>query len=152
MSKTLYGHRIGANIQEAEAPQGVKLVPDNKTLISLPFNDEHDEEVNPVRLKSLKEIFAHYKPSREVVFETVDGDSEELVLKFNSLKDFTKDGIIEQSQLLQDMQEQEVVYSRLLDVFRNNEKLINVLANEEYKKEFMELLNTLIEELTETKE
>ena len=150
MAKTLYGHRIGANIHEPEAPQGVKLVPDNKTLMALPFNDEHDEEIDPVRLKSLKEIFQHYKPNKEVVFKTAEGDSEEKVLQFQSLKDFTKDGIIEQTPLLQDLQEQEDIYSRMLDVLQNNEKLINVLSNEEHKKEFLELLETLIEELNET--
>ncbi|MCB0630549.1 MAG: hypothetical protein R2824_30630 [Saprospiraceae bacterium] len=150
MAKTLYGHRIGANVHEPEAAQAVKLVPDNKTLIALPFNDEHDDEVNPTRLKSMKEIFAHYQPSREVALHTADGDSDDYTFKFNNLKDFTKDGIIEQSQLLQELQEQENVYSRLLDVLRNNESLQTVLANEDHKKEFLELLDTLIEELNES--
>jgi predicted component of type VI protein secretion system len=150
MAKTLYGYRIGANVHEKDAPQGVKLVPDNKTLIALPFNDEHDDEVDPVRLKSLKEIFAHYEPNREVVFKTAEDDTEELVLKFNSLKDFTKDGIVEQSKTLQSLQEQEIIYSRMADILQNNEKLLTVLSNEEYKKEFLELLETLIEELKET--
>jgi len=148
MPKSLYGYRIGANVQEPDAPEGVKLVPDNKTLMALPLNDEHDEEVNPVRLKSMKEIFAHYKPSREVVLKTADDESDELMLQFNSLKDFTKDGIVAQSQILQDLQEQETIYSRMVDVLKNNEKLRLVLANEENKGEFLELLNTLIEELS----
>ena len=149
MAKSLYGYRIGADVQEPDAPQAVKLVPDNKTLIALPFNDEHDEDIEPVRLKSMKEIFKHYQPSREVVLKTAEGDSEELVLKFNSLKDFTKDGIIEQSQVLQDLEEQEDVYSRMLDVIQNNEKLRNVISNEENKTEFLALLDALIEELNE---
>lgn len=149
MAKSLYGYRIGANVQEPDAPQGVKLVPDNKTLMALKLNDEPDDDVAPVRLKSLKEIFEHYKPEREVVLNTADGDSEEVMLHFNSLKDFTKDGIIEQSTLLQDLEEQENVYSRLTDVLNNNEKLINVISNEDNKKEFLELLGTLIEELNE---
>ena len=115
----------------------------------MPFNDEHDEDIEPVRLKSMKEIFAHYKPSREIVLNTVDGDSEEKVFKFNDLKDFSKDGIIEQSELLQDMQESEDVYSRMSDVLQNNDKLRVVLGNDDSKKEFIELLSTLIEELTE---
>ena len=148
MGKTLYGHSIGANIEEADAPQSVKVVPDNKTLMALQFNDEPDEEIEPVRLKSMKEIFAHYQPSREVELKNAEGDVEEKVLKFNSLKDFTKDGIIGQSTVLQDLQEQEVVYSRLLDVLKNNDKLHTVVSNEEHKKEFIELIEILIEELT----
>ena len=96
----------------------------------------------------MKEIFAHYQPSREVELKNAEGDVEEKVLKFNSLKDFTKDGIIGQSTVLQDLQEQEVVYSRLLDVLKNNDKLHTVVSNEEHKKEFIELIEILIEELT----
>ena len=149
MAKSLYGYRIGADVKEQEAPTGVKLVPDNKTLLALPLNDDHDDDVNPTRLKSVKEIFEHYKPSREVELKTADGGSEELLLKFNQLKDFTKDGIIEQSQILQELEEQENIYSRMSDVLQNNAKIQTVLSNDEYKKEFLELLQTLIEELTE---
>lgn len=150
MPKTLYGHRIGANIYEPEAPQGVKLVPDNKTLIAMQFNDEPDDDVDPVRLKNMKEIFEHYKPSREIEIKNAEGDGEELVLKFNSMKDFTKDGIIAQSQTMQDLQEKETIYSRMVDILQNNDRLISLLGNEEHKKEFIELLDTLIEELTES--
>ncbi len=152
MSKTLYGHRIGANVHEAEAPTGVKLVPDNKTLIAMPFNDEHDEEIDPKRLKSLKEIFAHYKPSREVVLKKEDGESEEKIFQFKNMKDFTKDGIIEQSEVLQELQEKEAIYSRFYDVLQNNDSLRQILGNPENKKEFQELLETLIEELKESEQ
>ena len=124
MAKTLYGAKsIGANVQEPDAPASVKVVPDNKTLIALPFNDEHDDDIDPTRLKSMKEIFAHYQPAREVVLNTVDGDSEEKVFKFNSIRDFGKDGVIEQSDLLMDLQESESVYSRMSEVLQNNDKL-----------------------------
>lgn len=152
MAKTLYGHRIGANVHEPDAPQAVKIVPDNKTLIALPFNDEHDEDVDPVRLKSMKEIFAHYQPSREVELKNAEGESDEMVFKFNELKDFTKDGIVAQSEILQDLEEQESVFSKLSDVLQNNMSLRNVLSDDEKKKDFVELLEVLIEELSQTNE
>lgn len=147
MTKTIYGHKIGANIHELDAPQKVKLVPDNKTLIAMAFNDDYDEEVEPKNLKSTKAIFEHYSPSREVVFSNSEGDTEDVLLKFNQLKDFTKDGIIVQSDLLQDLEEKEEIYSRMTDVLKNNEKLQNVLSNEDQKQELVGLLETLIEEL-----
>ena len=150
MPKTLYGHSIGANVYEKDAPQGVKIVPDNKTLMAMQFNDEPDDEINPVRIKNMKELFAQYQPSKEVVLKSSDGESEEKVFKFNNLKDFTKDGIIEQSEVLQQLQEQENVYARLVDVMKNNDNLRNVVSNDDTKKDFIELLGTLIEELTET--
>lgn len=150
MAKSLYGYRIGADVKEQDAATGVKLVPDNKTLLALALNDNHDDDVNPVRLKSMKEIFEHFKPSREVELKTEGGGSEELLLKFNSLTDFTKDGIIAQSQALKELEEKENVYSKMHDALRNNALLQTVMSNDETKKEFLELLQTLIEELTET--
>lgn len=147
MDKTIYGYRIGANIKEPEAPSEVKLVPDNKTLVAMAFNDNHDEDVKPIRLKSTKEIFANYKPNKEVVLKTPDGESEDLTLEFKNLKDFTKEGIIAQSDLLQQLKREVDTYTRMIDVFQHNNKIQNVIANEEQKKEFIELLETLIQEL-----
>lgn len=148
MAKTLYGHRIGANVHEPDAPQGVKVVPDNKTLIAMSFNDEPDDDVEPIRLKSMKEIFAHYQPSREVELKNDDGDTEEKVLRFSELKDFTKDGIVGQCKTLQQLEDKEEIYSRMSDILQNNDKLRTVLSNDEYKADFVELLQTLIEELS----
>ncbi len=150
MAKSIYGYRIGADVKEADAPTGVKLVPDNKTLLALALNDNHDDDVNPIRLKSLKEIFEYYQPSREIELQTEDGGTEDLLLRFNNLNDFTKEGIVGQSQVLKDMEEKINVYSRMHDVLRNNANLQTVLSNNEYRKEFLDLLQTLIEELSET--
>ena len=147
MSKTLYGYQIGANINEKEAGASVQVVPDNKTLIAMAFNDDHDSEVEPVNLKSMKEIFAHYKPQREVEFKDLEGDGAEINLQFNQLKDFTKEGIIAQSPLLQQLEQQEDIYAKFTDILQTNEKLRNVLTSEEGKKDILELIDLLISEL-----
>lgn len=147
MAKSLYGYTIGANINEKDAPAGVKIVPDNKTLIALQLNDEPDDSADPLRHKNMKEIFAHYKPQREIDLKTKDGDSDDMVFKFNGIKDFTKGGLIEQSPLLKKMEEEEGIYAKFKDVLQTNEKLKGVIKNPEHKKEFVELLEALIEEL-----
>ncbi len=147
MAKTLYGYTIGANINEKDAPAGVKIVPDNKTLIALQLNEEPDDVPEPRRHKSMKEIFEHYQPHKEVDLNNKEGESDSMVFKFNGMKDFTKDGIIAQSEILQDLEEEEGVYAKFKDVLRTNEKLQGVISNPEHKKEFVELLEALIEEL-----
>lgn len=147
MAKTLYGHMLGANIIEKDAPASVQIVPDNKTLIALQLNDEPDDTAEPRRHKNMKEIFEHYKPQREIDLKTKDGDSNDMVFKFNKIKDFTKDGLIGQSPLLQELQEEEGIYAKFTDVLQTNEKLKGVISNPDSKKEFVELLEALIEEL-----
>lgn len=147
MAKSLYGYTIGANINEKDAPAGVKIVPDNKTLIALQLNDEPDDSADPRRHKNMKEIFEHYQPQREIDLKTKEGDSDDMVFKFNGIKDFTKGGLIEQSPLLKQMEEEEGIYAKFKDVLQTNEKLKGVISNPEHKKEFVELLEALIEEL-----
>ncbi len=147
MAKTLYGYTIGANINEKDAPAGVKIVPDNKTLIALQLNDEPDDVPEPRRHKNMKEIFQHYQPHKEVDLNTKEGDSDSMVFKFNGMKDFTKKGLVQQSELLQDLEEEEGMYAKFKDVLRTNEKLKGVISDPEHKKEFVELLEALIEEL-----
>ena len=149
MDKNVYGYDLGAKIVQKEAAQGVKLVPDNRTLIVLPFSEEYDEEINPTRLKSMQELFAHYQPSTEVEFKNIEGETEDpSMLKFETLADFKPEGIVNQVPLLQELEQQAETYARFADIFQNNEKLINVLANEESKKELLELIDTLIQELS----
>ena len=147
MAKTLYGYTIGANINEKDAPAGVKVVPDNKTLMALQLNDEPDDVPEPRRHKNMKEIFEHYKPQAEIDLNNKDGESDSMVFKFNGMKSFTKDGLIAQSELLQDLEEEESMYAKFKDVLRTNAKLKGVVENPEMKKEFVELLEALIEEL-----
>jgi len=150
MGKSFYGYQLGATVKEKERGEDVNIVPDNKTLMALSLNSEPDDDANPKRLKSMKEIFEEYQPSVEVDLKNLEGEAEEKELKFNKLKDFTKDGIIAQSPVLQELQEQESMYAKYIDILQNNEKLKNVLANPELKKEFVEMAKILIEELEES--
>jgi len=151
MGKSFYGYQLGANIKQKERGEDVNIVPDNKTLMALALNGEPDDDASPVRLKNMKEIFEHYKPSVEVDLKNIDGEAEEKELKFNSLKDFTKDGIVAQSTVLQGLQDQETIYAKYIDVLQNNDKLKTVIADPELKKEFLEMVKLLIDELEESK-
>lgn len=152
MGKSFYGYQLGANIKEKDRGEDVNIVPDNKTLMALTLNGEPDDDANPKRLKNMKEIFAEYQPAVEVDLKNIEGEAEEKELKFNSLKDFTKDGIIAQSAVLQGLQSQEETYAKYMDVLQNNEKLKNVIADPELKKEFLEMIKLLIDELEAAKE
>jgi len=144
-TRTLYG----AIIDEKKTFGGIKIVPDNKTLMILQVNDEPDELPLPRRLKNLQEIFDHYRPQIWLDLETKEGESDEIVLKFCTIEDFTKEGIVKQSYLLQHLYEEQEIYGRFKDVLRSNAKLKAVVSDPEYKHELLELLTSLIDELAE---
>jgi len=149
-SKSLYGYQIGATIETQERGADVNIVPDNKTLIALPLNDDPDIEADPTRLKNMKEVFENYKPKVEVDLKNLEGEADMVELKFSALRDFNKDGIIKQAPVLQDLQQQEETYARYIDIINNNEKLRSILGDPEMKKEFLELVDMLVEELDES--
>jgi len=149
-SKSLYGYSIGATIETQERGADVNIVPDNRTLIALPLNDEPDIEADPTRLKNMKEVFTHYKPKVEVDLKNLEGEADMKELKFSALRDFNKDGIIAQAPVLQQLQQQEETYARYIDIINNNEKLRGILGDPEMKKEFLELVDMLVEELGES--
>lgn len=149
-SKSLYGYQIGATIETQERGADVNIVPDNKTLIALPLNDDPDIEANPTRLKNMKEVFENYQPKVEVDLKNLEGEADMVELKFSALRDFNKDGIIKQAPVLQDLQQQEETYARYIDIINNNEKLRGILGDPEMKKEFLELVDMLVEELDES--
>ena len=78
----------------------VRAVPTDTTLVVLPMTLERlgrgvdDEDEQPVRLDSVQDAFAHFKPS--LYFETTAGEeATEFVaeLEFRSLKDFSPDNV-----------------------------------------------------------
>jgi len=75
-SKSLYGYQIGATIETQERGADVNIVPDNKTLIALPLNDEPDIEADPTRLKNMKEVFEKYEPKVEVDLKNLEGEAQ----------------------------------------------------------------------------
>jgi len=149
MAKSFYGYQLGATIKQKDAGSEVNIIADNRTLMALQLNEEPDTEAVPTRLKNMKETFEHYKPSVEVDVKNLEGEEENFEFKFSRLKDFTKDGIIEQNQTLSKLEQQEKSYSKYVDIINNNERLKAVLSNAESKQEMLELVDLIIAELTE---
>ena len=79
----------------------VDLLPSNKMVYLTKLNSEDVKDPELVRCKNLKEVFAKFKPTKEVTVNKQDGSEEAVELKFGSMKDFGSLEIIKQNEYLQ---------------------------------------------------
>ena len=83
----------------------------------------------------------------KVEFETEDGTSVDEELKFSNLGDFTKKGIVEQSDFLKDLNAQQDGYHKFMKQLRSNKILKSALHNPEAKQAYLQALQAMIQEI-----
>lgn len=137
-------------IQEKRIP-GVPDIPYNRTLMIKQLTEEAPTEPEFVEdCQTLQDVFDRFKPSKEVQFEDADGIPISEELSFNSLLDFGKDGIIGQSDLLQDIRGKQEMYADFIKRLRSIKILHKLLADAEAKAAYLEAIQAFIQELDET--
>ena len=117
-------------IQEKRLP-GVPDIPYNRTLFIQP------------------DVFDRFIPKKEVQFEDEGGVPISEELQFKSLMDFGRDGIIAQSELLQNIQQKQEMYAGFIKRLRSIKILHKLLADAEAKAAYLEAIQSFITELDE---
>lgn len=137
----------GTWLVENELPAAIPQIPYNRTLIAQQFTDEAPADVEFIQdCQSVNEVFERFKPSKLVEFENEEGVGEEAELNFNALKDFGREGIIEQSDLLNKISDKQQMFGGFMEKL-TDEQLNILLANPEEKTAYIDILKSLIEEL-----
>ncbi|MBC7891918.1 MAG: hypothetical protein H7Y12_06900, partial [Sphingobacteriaceae bacterium] len=100
----MYNYGIGGQERKQDASEGITEISQNRTLLLEKLTD--DPAIRPEivgDLKTVDEVFAHFKPEKEVEFESEDGSTYNEMLRFRTLGDFGKRGLINQSAALQEL-------------------------------------------------
>jgi hypothetical protein len=138
---------------DEESNSKVNPIDNNKTVIIDQFTN--DVEIgNPDFLqeaKTLKDVFAHYKPMIEVEFTNEDGGSVMEELHFSEMNDFEANGgsgnLVTNSSFLSDIRTKVNTNSKLRKQIEQNKKLRDILKEKQAKEELKMYLETLLEEL-----
>lgn len=104
----------------------INILPNSRTLIALPLNGNSNKHANAERMEDMKAVFDYYKPSVEVGLQSINGEENITTFKFNTLSDFTEEGIIGQSKVLQNIQHQQntqTLIKNLTEVFEKTNRL-----------------------------
>jgi hypothetical protein len=138
---------IGGQLVPQESFEAISNISSNKTLLVQKLTSKPGK-LEPVRgLKTIDEVFNHFKPSVEVEFEEENGAQRKEDLKFNSLLDFKKEGIINQSEFLQKIQAEQDVCNSVIKKLKTNKILKAALQNPESKLNFLQALQGIINEI-----
>jgi hypothetical protein len=138
---------------DEESNAKVNPIDNNKTIIIDQFTN--DVEIgNPDFLqeaKTLKDVFAHYKPMVEVEFTNEEGGSVVEELHFAEMNDFEANGgsgnLVTNSPFLSDIRTKVNTNSKLRKQIEQNKKLRDILKEKQAKEELKLYLETLLEEL-----
>jgi predicted component of type VI protein secretion system len=138
---------IGGQLVPQQSFEAIANISSNKTLLVQKLTT-NPTKLEPVKgLKTIDDVFNHFKPMLEVEFEEENGATRKEELNFNSLLDFKKDGIINQSDFLKKYQTQQDACFAIVKKLRTNKILKTALQNPEAKKSFLQALQAAINEI-----
>jgi len=145
----MYNYGIGGQERKLDnAQEAISDIPLNRTLLVQKLTSDPPLRAQIVEgLRTPEAVFAQFKPTVEVEFEKEDGTVIPETLHFQSLGDFGKKGIINQSTFLQDLNTQADDLQKLLRQLKSNKILKSALDTPETKAAFLAAIQAMISEL-----
>jgi len=143
---------LGGTEVKTDANEAFAEIPQNRTLLVEKLTN--DPAIKPVvekGLKTVEEVFEHYKPEVEVEFEDMEGVGKKEKLQFSNLGDFGAKGITRQSSFLKDLDTEKDQYIKVVKQLKTNKILKTAIADPEAKQALLDSIRALLTEIEETK-
>jgi predicted component of type VI protein secretion system len=148
----MFDYQVGGNAVKIDASEGMADIPMNRSLFVQKLTA--DDPIRPEAvydLKTVDEVFEHFKPSVEVEFETADGSSTNEEIQFRGVGDFKTSAMVQQSKFLQGLNAEKEESQKLMKQLKTNKLVKGVVDNPEAKAAFVNALQNLIQELDANK-
>ncbi len=143
---------IGGTEVKQDANEALQEIPQNRTLLVEKLTQNQPVKAEMVKgLKTIDDVFAHYKPNVDMEFSNEDGVTSKEKLNFSNLGDFGKNGIINQSDFLKDLDTEKEQYIKIVKQLKTNKILRAALTDPEAKKALLDSLQSLMSELDQSK-
>jgi len=148
----MFDYQVGGNAVKMDASEGMAEISMNRSLFVQKLTAEDPIKPQAVYdLKTVDEVFDHFKPAIEVEFEKQDGSTMEEKIEFKGIADFKASNIVNQSPFLQNLNSQKEDYQKIMKQVKTNKLVKGVLENPDTKAAFMNALQSLIQELDNNK-
>lgn len=144
----MFNYEIGGNERKVDTSEAFADISHNKTLFVQQLTDQ--EAVKPEIVEDLKtvdDVFRHFKPKVEVSFENEDGSTKEETLQFRHLGDFSVKSMVQQSDTLNTLKVENDMYLNIIRQLKTNKTLKATLENPETRQAFAAALENLAKEL-----
>lgn len=146
----MFNYEIGGNEKKIDASEAFVDIAPNKTLFIQQLTENEPVKPETVEgLKTVEDVFRHFKPQVEVNFEKADGSEAPETLHFNNLGDFSVKSMVQQSNLLRDLNIEHDMYLNIIRQLKSNKTLKSTLENPETRQAFSAALENLAKELRE---
>lgn len=142
---------IGGNEVRQEGQEAILEIQQNKTLIAQKLTTKTPSKPEIITgLKSIDDVFEHFDPKINVVFEDNKGQSVKEELSFKNVGDFSIKGMMEQSPFLNDLKTKNEQYAKLIKQLKTNKILKLALQDSEAKQSIIDSIETLIKEINQS--
>lgn len=144
----MFNYEIGGNERKIDTSEAFVDISPNKTLFVQQLTDQ--EPVKPEiaeGLKTVEDVFKHFKPKVDVSFDKKDGSTANETLHFNSLSDYTVKSMVQQSNQLRDLNVESEMYLNIIRQLKTNKTLKATLENPDTRQAFAAALENLAKEL-----
>ncbi len=144
----MFNYEVGGNEVKVDANEAINEIQANKTILVSQLTDEEPIQPETVEgLKTLEDVFRHFKPSIAIEMQNADGESIKEQLRFAKLDDFTPKGITRQSAFLNSLKIQQEQYTKIMKQLKSNKVLQTMLANPDTKDAIINALKQVTSEL-----
>lgn len=144
----MFNYEIGGNERKIDTSEAFVDISPNKTLFIQQLTEQEPVKPEIVEgLKTVDEVFRHFKPKVGVSFDKKDGSTANEILHFGSLGDFSVKSIVQQSDHLRDLNVESELYLNIIRQLKTNKTLKATLENPETRQAFASALESLAKEL-----
>lgn len=140
--KTVYRKVVDIDVGE-----DVVILPDNRTLLIEQLTEKAPKNPELKEFRNIDEVFEHFQPESEVIFEDENGVPQKETLKFGNLNDFGPEGISSQSEFLKGIKNKKEVYEKFIDIIKKNSALRNALSDPKAKDQLLKGMHAMLVEL-----
>ncbi len=141
---------IGGTEIKREAAEALQEIPQNRTLLVEKLTEFPPVKPEMVKgLKTIGEAFEHFNPTVDMTFTDSEGMESKETLNFKTVGDFGKNGIINQSQFLKDLDTEKEQYLKVVKQLKTNKILKLALADPDAKAALLETIGGLLAELND---
>ena len=141
-NKTLYVDQFTTNVNFENRGLAMKEVTENG-------------QKRGVYPRTMKEVFAYFKPAIEVEFSGEEGEAKRELLQFNEMKDFDinngKGNLINNSPFLSNLRSKKENCENVQKQIEKNSRLRDILKDSEARSELKSLLESILTELNSNK-
>ena len=148
---SMFNYGVGGNEVKVDANEAIQEIQENKTLLVGKLTSE--EAISPeivTGLKTVEDVFAHFKPAVSVEHETYEGTTVKEEFNFKNVGDFTPKKLVENSPFLKKLKLEEEQYNNIVRQLKTNNVLRGALSDAASKDALVQALKAIALEL-ETK-